>query len=210
MSTTTVRRLRFPILIGGGIIAAGLLVYFSNGYINSQKTQGAIGQRDVYRDGEVKASDVAATPGSAPVAVNAILQSKEFKALANNSDFQAMMNSSDFTTLLNTGVLSQVLASSNAASNQNLLAAMQAQLNSASASRAAQDAISRLSSNSSFNNLLRSQQFLTLASNPNLATMLTAGALQSSSAQAAVQNATANLSVNGSGGSAGGGPTPHH
>jgi NADPH-dependent curcumin reductase CurA len=197
MSKTTFRRLRFPILIGGGIIAAGILVYFSNGHINQQKTQGAIGQRDVYRDGEVKASDVAATPGEAPVAVNAILQSKEFKALANNSDFQATINSSDFNALLRTGVLSQVLAASHRNfSSQDLIVTLQQGLSNASASRASQDALSRLATNESFNNLLRNPQFLTLASNPNLSVMLTVGALQSSSAQAAVQNATANASAN--------------
>jgi hypothetical protein len=197
MSTTTFRRLRFPILIGGGIIAAGILVYFSHGYINQQKTQGAIGQRDVYRDGEVKAADVAATPGSAPVAMKALLESKEFQALANNSDFQAMMSSSDFNKLLQSGFLRLVVdASHQNASNQNFMLRLQQGLSSASSSRAAQDGFNRLSSNASFNNLLRSQQFLTLASNPNLASMLSAGALQSSAAQAAVQNATANASAN--------------
>lgn len=96
MSTTTVRKLRFPMLIGGGIIAAGFLIYFSNGYLNSQKTQGAIGQRDVYRDGEVKAADVAATPGVAPVAMTALLQTKEFQSLANNQAFTALLSDSSF------------------------------------------------------------------------------------------------------------------
>jgi hypothetical protein len=199
MSTTTARKLRFPMLIGGGIIAAGVLLYFGNGYINSQKTQGAIGQRDVYRDGEVKASDVAATPGTAPVAVEALLKSKEFQALANNTDFKAMMGSHDFQTLLQSGFLRQVVAASNQnATNQNLMSALQQGFANASYSRASQDALNRLSTNESFNNLLRSQQFLTLASNQSLSALVTAGALQNSSVQAAVQNATANASANDS------------
>jgi len=86
-------------LISGGIIAAGILVYFSHGYINSQKTQGAIGQRDVYRDGEVKAADVAATPGAAPIAMKAILESKEFQSLTKNPAFASMISSKAFTEL---------------------------------------------------------------------------------------------------------------
>ena len=64
---TSLRKWRFPILIGSGLIAAGVLFYFSNTHVSTDKTQGAIGQRDVYRDGQVNSADVA-TPGSAPVA----------------------------------------------------------------------------------------------------------------------------------------------
>jgi len=68
---TKLRKWRFPVLIGSGIIAACGLVYFANGHIGTDKTQGAIGKRDVYRDAQVSSSDVA-TPGSAPVATSAI------------------------------------------------------------------------------------------------------------------------------------------
>ena len=50
---TSLRKWRFPILIGSGLIAAGILFYFSNAHVSSDKTQGAIGKRDVYRDGQV-------------------------------------------------------------------------------------------------------------------------------------------------------------
>jgi|HubBroStandDraft_6_1064221.scaffolds.fasta_scaffold1118058_1 hypothetical protein len=92
---TTLRKWRFPILIGSGIIAAGALIYFSNGHVSTEKTQGAIGQRDVYRDGQVSSADVA-TPGSAPVANEAILETSEFKALAKNPAFQEIMRSDVF------------------------------------------------------------------------------------------------------------------
>ena len=68
---TKLRKWRFPVLIGSGIIAACGLVYFANGHIGTDKTQGAIGKRDVYRDAQVSSSDVA-TPGSAPVATSAV------------------------------------------------------------------------------------------------------------------------------------------
>ena len=56
---TFLRKWRFPILIGSGLIAAGMLFYFSNAHVNSDKTQGAIGKRDVYRDAQVSSADVA-------------------------------------------------------------------------------------------------------------------------------------------------------
>ncbi len=93
---TKFRKWRFPILIGSGILAAAALIYFANGRVNSEKTQGAIGKRDVYRDGQVDAASVGATPGTAPVAMQAILDSKEFKALAKNQAFQSLMASHEF------------------------------------------------------------------------------------------------------------------
>jgi hypothetical protein len=95
---TTLRKWRFPILIGAGLIAAGALFYVSNYHVNPEKTQGAIGKRDVYRDGEVSSADVG-TPGAAPVAVKAVLESGEFKALAKNPAFQEMLKSESFTQL---------------------------------------------------------------------------------------------------------------
>jgi hypothetical protein len=95
---TTLRKWRFTVLIGSGIIAAGALVYFSNGHVGTDKTQGAIGKRDVYRDGQVASADVA-TPGSAPVATEAILESSEFKALAKDPQFHQLLNDESFKAL---------------------------------------------------------------------------------------------------------------
>ena len=94
----SLRKWRFPILIGGGLIAAGILFYFSSTHVSSDKTQGAIGKRDVYRDGQVASADVA-TPGSAPVATQAILASSEFKELAKNPAFQQLLHDSAFNEL---------------------------------------------------------------------------------------------------------------
>src|ERR1700733_12042794 len=98
MQMTTQRKWRFTILIGAGLIAAGAVVYFSNGRISNDKTQGTIGNRDVYRDAKVTSADVA-NPGSAPVATEAILNSSEFKALAKNPAFQELLKTDAFNVL---------------------------------------------------------------------------------------------------------------
>src|SRR5271154_6546979 len=99
---TKLRRWRFPILIGSGILAAGGLIFFSNRGGESEKNPRAIGKRDVYRDGQVDAASVGATPGTAPVAMQAILDSKEFKSLAKNEAFQGLMASHEFQQLSKT------------------------------------------------------------------------------------------------------------
>lgn len=95
---TTLRKFRFPILIGGALIAAAALLYFSGSKILPEKIQGAIGMRNVYRDGQVASSDVDAA-GTAPVAINAVLASSEFKSLAHNAAFQEMLKSDSFLQL---------------------------------------------------------------------------------------------------------------
>ncbi len=107
---TTFRKWRFPILIGSGILAAAGLIYFANGRVSSSKTQGAIGNRDVYRDGKVDAASVAATPGSAPVAMQAILDSKEFKEIAKNPAFQSLMKDHGFQELGKNAAFVQLLS----------------------------------------------------------------------------------------------------
>jgi hypothetical protein len=109
---TTLRKWRFPILIGSGLIAAGILFYFSNTHVSSDKTQGAIGQRDVYRDGQVASADVA-TPGSAPVATTAILESSEFKSLAKNPAFQELLKEDAFNQLGRRSEVAGLLADRN-------------------------------------------------------------------------------------------------
>src|SRR5437660_11505859 len=56
------------VFAGGAIIIAGALVYVLKIYppISGRDGQGAIGQRQVYRDGQAR--DAAVTPGAAPVA----------------------------------------------------------------------------------------------------------------------------------------------
>ncbi len=95
---SALRNFRYPIFIGAGVIAAGAIFYFAE-HVSSEQTMGAIGQREVYRDGQVSAADVKANPGSAPVAMKALLESKEFKALEKNPAFQELMASSSFQTL---------------------------------------------------------------------------------------------------------------
>jgi len=107
----SLRKWRFPILIGSGLIAAGVLVYFANTHVSTDKTQGAIGKRDVYRDGQVNSADVA-TPGSAPVATEAILQSSEYKELAKNQAFQELFKDQSFAMLSKNGLFVGLLARS--------------------------------------------------------------------------------------------------
>ena len=109
---STFRKWRFSILIGSGIIAAGVLLYFSNARVSSDKTQGAIGKRDVYRDSQVNTADIAA-PGQAPVATTAILESGEFKALAKNPAFQELLKDNSFTELKGNHQFEDLLADLN-------------------------------------------------------------------------------------------------
>jgi len=92
------RKYRYPVFIGAGVVAAGAIFYFAQ-HASSEQTRGAIGQREVYRDGQVNAADVKANPGSAPVAMKALLDSKEFKALEKNPAFQELLASSAFQSL---------------------------------------------------------------------------------------------------------------
>jgi hypothetical protein len=96
---SAVRKFRFTILIGAGVMAAGTLVYMTNSRISLRHTQGAIGKREVYRDSQVEAADVKATPGTAPVAGKVLLESKEFKALAKNQAFHELMTNQSFLAL---------------------------------------------------------------------------------------------------------------
>jgi hypothetical protein len=89
------RKWRFPVLIGGGIVAAGTLFYLADAHVSSRATQGTIAHRDVYREGDVKPGDIG-TPGAAPVAVKAVLESKDFQKLTKNRAFQGLMNSQSF------------------------------------------------------------------------------------------------------------------
>jgi len=93
---SVLRNFKYPIFIGVGVIAAGTIFYSVRSGVNAKHTRGAIERREVYRDGEVKAADVNANPGSAPVATQALMESKEFKALAKNAAFQELMASQSF------------------------------------------------------------------------------------------------------------------
>lgn len=80
---TTLRKWRLQILIGGGLMAAGALISPANAQDDPGQTHGGIGKRDVYRDAQVNSADVD-TPGSAPVASQAIFQGNELKSPPKN------------------------------------------------------------------------------------------------------------------------------
>ena len=105
----TNRNVKFSALIGGGIVAAGALLYFANANVHARATQGTIAHREVYRDGQVKAGDVG-TPGAAPVAVKAVLENKDFRKLAKNQAFQELLNSQSFQQLAGSPSLWKLLS----------------------------------------------------------------------------------------------------
>ena len=86
---------------GAAVVVAGALIYCLGIYPPASKrdTQGAIGQRDVYRDPQ--AHDAAVTPGSAPVAGSTLIADavKYGDALKNSPDalkyIDALKNSPD-------------------------------------------------------------------------------------------------------------------
>jgi hypothetical protein len=178
---SALRKYRYPIFIGAGVIAAGAIFYFAE-HVSSEQTRGAIGQREVYRDGKVNAADVKANPGSAPVAMKALLESKEFKALEKNPAFQELLASSSFQTLAqnthfinllqNEGFLQlarnesfkQYLSSG--AMNQLMQQSQNSQPRDAdlTASLIRQNA-QQLASNQAFMGLMRLNSFLALAQN---------------------------------------------
>jgi len=83
------------ILVGGAsLLVIGVVgAWKYSSAIRPESTQGAIGQREVYRDTATKASDVAVTPGSAPVAEQVNAAAIKSKALESNitSDMKAKM-----------------------------------------------------------------------------------------------------------------------
>jgi hypothetical protein len=198
---STLRKWRFPILIGSGILAACALLYFANARINSEKTQGAIGKRDVYRDGQVDAGSVGATPGTAPVAMAAILEGKEFKSLAKNEAFQSLLASGTFQQLAKDGLFVRLLSESHfqqMAQNQAFLelmknAGFQRAIAASHTQGHAQDLkldsnfaafkqnaqFQVLARNEAFSGLLKNEAFTGLAKNEAFINMLSTGSFQS-------------------------------
>lgn len=170
---TTLRKWRFPILIGSGLIAAGILFYFANTHLGADKTQGAIGKRDVYRDAQVNSADVA-QPGTAPVATQAILESSEFKELAKNPAFVAALQDGSLAMALRSRSFEAALRQQSASQEMNV------RFLTESLRQDSQTAA--LVNNASFNSLLQSSLFVRMASNMNFRAMVANGALQSAMA----------------------------
>ena len=83
---------KYAMLIAVGVVAAGALVSVSlqRNTIKPEDTQGAIGKRDVYREGD--SAKVAVAQTGAPVAVRELLKaSPEFKTLAKDQAFQSLL-----------------------------------------------------------------------------------------------------------------------
>ena len=166
--TTTLRQWRFPILIGSGLLAAGILFYFANTHLSTDKTQGAIGKRDVYREGQVNSADVA-QPGTAPVATQAILESSEFKELAKNPAFVSALKDGSLAMALKSPAFTSALqqASVHELNRAELTAALKADSHTAG-----------LVNNTALNSLFSSKLFLGMASNIAFRNSLLSGAMQ--------------------------------
>jgi hypothetical protein len=175
------------VLIGGGIVAAGVLVYLGNGHINSRATQGTIAHRDVYRDGEVKPGDVG-TPGAAPVAVKAVLESKDFQKLAKDQAFQEVLSDAGFQKLVTDQSFLALLKSASfinlAQNNLFRLAMLNPGVVADLRARSAQDVTVRLkadllaagaqdlNANASFNAVINSSAFSSLLRRSEFASVL--------------------------------------
>ncbi len=155
MSTDS-RKLKIGILVGGGVLAAAAVVYFGNLWPLSRGTEGAIGQRQLYRNGNVQAADVAVAPGTSPVAMRAYLQSKEFREKATKIGVPSETVQKITALALQDAAFSLMLSNT---SFQNLLsnASFQNLLSNAS--------FQNLLSNASFQNLLSNASFQALLSN---------------------------------------------
>lgn len=162
------RKLRFPILIGSCALAAGVLFYFSNARTSSDKTQGAIGKREVYRDAQVNSADVA-TPGTAPVATQAILESSEFKELAKNPAFVSALQDGSLALVMRSSVFTNALmrSSTQEMSRTALTEAMKSDSH-----------IAYLADNMALTRLFSTQLFRSVASNMEFRSSLLSGAMQ--------------------------------
>jgi prolyl oligopeptidase PreP (S9A serine peptidase family) len=195
----TARKLRFPLLIGGGVVAAAGLVYFSHSRITSQQSVGAIGQRDVYRDAQANSADVG-TPGSAPVAVTAILQDKQFRSLAKNQAFQNLLGSQAFQVLTQDKAFVNLIATNafqvmaanpvfvqlvTSVSFQQALNAAKEQVATSSQAQALSASMSQdsnyqaLQNIAAFNGVLSSSNFAVLAGNPAFVNLVASAPFQS-------------------------------
>jgi hypothetical protein len=204
---TFLRKWRFPILIGSGLIAAGVLVYFASTHVGSDKTQGAIGKRDVYREAQDNSADVA-TPGAAPVATQAILQSSEYKELARNQAFQELLKDESFARLTRDKMFVQLLTDRSfheLAENKMFAemvssAAFQQALRTNSLNANLSQGMARyqdLTRQDAFNRLSHNAAFLAMARNDSFARLLSSASFRQSMAQPAFLNLLAQPAFQG-------------
>ena len=160
-------RKKFGVLIGAGAAAAGAALVASLYWPPSRGTDGAIGQRQVYRDGTVHAADVAVTPGSAPVAVKAFLESKEFQNAANKQGLSLLVTSPAFTNLINNPAFTSLVTTNSFTNLVN---------NPAFTNLVTNPSFTNLVTNPSFTNLVTNPSFSNLVNNPGFANLVTSSA----------------------------------
>jgi hypothetical protein len=185
---------KYLAVIGVAFLMAAGIWYFSRTSPNprTEEIQGAIGQRAVERDGQVNEAEVNVTPGSAPVAVQEFLKSKEFRKVASNQGFQSLVSNQAFQSLAANQAFQQLVSN---AAFQAMVAnqAFQAlTANQAFQSLVANQAYQRLNGNQAFQSLVGNQAFQSLVSNQAFQSLLANQAFQSLVSNRAFQNLVGN------------------
>jgi len=185
---------KYLAVIGTALLTAVGIWYFARTSPNpkTEEIQGAIGQRAVERNVQVSEADVNVTPGSAPVAVQEFLKSKEFKKVASNQSFQSLVSNQAFQSLAANQSFQQLVANT---SFQALVAnsAFQAlTANQSFQSLVANQASQNLASNQAFQSLVGNQAFQSLVSNQAFQSLLANQAFQSLAGNQAFQSLVSN------------------
>src|SRR6266567_8730761 len=185
---------KYLAVIGTALLTAAGIWYFARTSANpkTEEIQGAIGQRTVERNGQVNEAVVNVAPGTAPVAVQEFLKSKEFKKVASNQSFQSLVSNQAFQSLAANQAFQQLVANT---SFQALVAnsAFQAlTANQAFQSLVANQAYQNFASNQAFQSLVGNQAFQSLVSNQAFQSLLANQAFQSLVGNQAFQSLVSN------------------
>jgi hypothetical protein len=140
--------------VAGGVVVVFVVLYLSTWYPEPQKedVQGAIGQREVYREAQMTASDVTADAGAGGASLEGFvnfLKSPEFKAMSRKPAFKQMAgNHEAFSQLLDNKVFASLVNQSSTHGSQELLSIIAGTLTNRS------EALNNLFNNQQFANTL--------------------------------------------------------
>jgi DNA-directed RNA polymerase subunit RPC12/RpoP len=177
-------------LIAAVTLAAAGIWYLSRYSANprKEKIQGAIGQRIVERDTQVNEADVGVTPGTAPVAVRALLESKGFRKVARDQAFQALMSNEAFKALMSNESFRALM------SNESFKALMS---NESFKALMSNESFKALMSNESFKALMSNESFKALMSNEAFKALMSNQAFQALMSNQAFQALMSNQAFQG-------------
>jgi len=205
------KRWKYSILIGGGIVLAACVAYFSMyaPAVRKDQVQGAIAKRDVYRDPNAQAATGPVDAGAGDAEFQQLYAVGQFKRLAGDANFRALAADPDFAKLMansqfvglmaDTGLLARLVrstadlrASSNAAELTKARAETAAELTKAHADLKAESSAAELAkthpvdlaTEAQISRLLSGSKFEALATNAHFQSLV-----RSASFQALAQNA---------------------